>query len=254
RLQPARDPSRSPLFQVMFALQKTHLLNEELLSFALGNTRTRVEIGNLLLEPMETEQRIAQFDFTLMAAEIGGKLRASLEYNTDILDRTSIARLASHFQTLIRGILREPQTRISHLPLFDQPERDQFLFESNPIEVESFTDTTLDRLFSLQVMRTPEAEALFFEGISLTYAELDKRANRLARFLLSKGTGREDLIGICMDRSADMIVSLLAVLKASAAYLPLDPANPKQRLAYMLEDARVSLALTKQKYVDLLSE
>src|SRR6185503_4427467 len=106
RLQPARDPSRSPLFQVMFALQKTHLLNEELLSFALGDTRTRVEIGNLLLEPMETEQRIAQFDFTLMAAEIGGKLCASLEYNTDILDRTSIARLASHFQTLIRGIIQ----------------------------------------------------------------------------------------------------------------------------------------------------
>lgn len=254
RLQPARDPSRSPLFQVMFALQKTHLLNEELLSLALGEAGMEVELGSLLLEPLQMEQRIAQFDFTLMVAEIRGKLCASLEYNTDILDGATMARFASHFQTLVRGIIREPQTRLSRLPLFTQPELDQFLFESNNIAVKYSTDTSIDQLFSLQVSRVPDAEALYFEGASLTYAELDSRANQLAHFLRSKGAGPEGLIGICMDRSVEMIVSLLAVLKSSAAFLPLDPAYPRQRLAFMIEDARVKLTLTQSKYVDALPE
>lgn len=254
QLQPERDPSRSPLFQAMFALQKTHLLNEELLSLALGETGSEVELGGLVLEPLQMERRVAQFDFTLMLAEIGGRLFASVEYNTDILDRATIARFAGHFQTLVRSATRDPQTRLSQLSLFNRAELDQFLFESNFVSVEYSTDTCIDRLFSLQVRRVPDAEALYFEGASLTYAELDGRANQLAHFLRSKGVGPEDLIGICMDRSAEMIVCLLAVLKSSAAFLPLDPAYPEQRLAFMIQDAGVKLALVQHEYVDALPE
>ncbi|HEY0098013.1 MAG TPA: MupA/Atu3671 family FMN-dependent luciferase-like monooxygenase, partial [Pyrinomonadaceae bacterium] len=248
KLHPHRDASRSPIFQAVFILQRAHLLDDEgLASFALGETGAQMKLGELALESMALEQRVAQFDLTLMMAEVDGGLGASLQYNSDLFDPATIQRMAQHFETLLESIAASPAQTVSTLPLLPQAERHQLLREWNETETNYPDEQCIQRLFEAQVERTPGAVALTFENEQVTYEELNRRANRLARFLKELGIEPDALVGILMERSIEMMVALLGTLKAGGAYVPLDPSYPAQRLAFMLENAEVKVLLTQQR-------
>jgi natural product biosynthesis luciferase-like monooxygenase protein/FkbM family methyltransferase len=248
KLHPQRDASRSPIFQAAFILQRAHLLDEEgLASFALGETGAQMKLGKLRLESMVLEQRVAQFDLTLMMAEVDGALGASLQYNADLFDPATIRRLAQHFETLLESIAAGPAQTVSALSLLPQAERNQILRDWNETDAAYPAQQCIQQLFEAQVARTPDAVALTFENEQLTYEELNRRANQLARFLRELGVQPETLVGVLMERSIEMMVALLGTLKAGGAYVPLDPQYPAQRLAFMLENAGVKVLLTQQR-------
>jgi natural product biosynthesis luciferase-like monooxygenase protein len=250
RLQPERDPSRSPIFQVMFALQKAPLLNKEgLAAFALGEEGGRMKLGELELESMLLEQRVAQFDLTLLMAEADGGLTGSLQYNTDLFEAETIARMAGHFESLLQGIAANPRQRLADLPLLTDAENRRLLREWNATGREVAQEVCLHHLFEAQARRTPAAIAVVSDGETITFDALNRRANQLAHHLRASGIGPETLVGICVERSVEMIVGLLGILKAGAAYVPLDPSYPAQRLAFILEDAGISVLLMQQKLV-----
>ena len=243
-LQPSRDQSRPPLFQAMFILQKSHLLDGQGLSaFALGEAGALVQLNGLSLHSMPLERRIAQFDLTLAMAEAGVEMAASLEYNSDLFDRATIERLAEHLQTLLGSIVAAPSTRVSELPLLDEREQ-RLLSEWNRTRVEFPSEHCLHELIQEQVKRSPEAVAVVFEQERLTYAELNARANQLAHHLRKLGVGPEVRVGICLERSLEMVIGLLGILKACGAYVPLDPEYPRERLVFMADDARLPVLLT----------
>jgi amino acid adenylation domain-containing protein len=246
RLQPVRDPSRSPLVQVMFALQKAQTPEGEgLAAFALGETGAGMRLGELEIESVGLEQRVAQFDLTLLAAEVGGGLSASLQYNTDLFDAETVARMAGHYLMLLEGIVADPRRPIEELPLLTEGERTRMLVEWNETRAPYAHDLLAHELFERHAERAPEAVAVSHAGREMTYAELDARANRLARLLRCEGVGPESRVGVLMNRSTEMVVALLAALKAGGAYVPLDPAYPRERLAFMLEDSRAGVLLTE---------
>ena len=230
-LQPERDASRSPFFQVMFVLQNTP-------AETAGQTGLR-------LGSFEVDRGVAKFDLTLSAAEASdGRLTGSLEYNTDLFDTATASRLLSHYAVLLEGIVANPERRVSRLPLLPAEERRRLL-EEWPGRGAEFSTDCLHRLFEAQARRTPEATAVAFESERLTYAELDERADLLARHLRRLGVGPDILVGVLTERSLEMVVSIIAVLKAGGAYVPFDPAYPQERLRYMLEDSGVSVLLTR---------
>ena len=244
QLQPERDVSRSPLFQVTFVLQQAQLLKERgLTAFALGQAGAPLRLGELVLETMALEQRVAQFDLSLVMAEIGGRLQASLEYNTDIFDETAIAQMARQFRVLLKGLVANPWQSIASLPLLSDEDRRQVLVEWNDT-VRNYPRQCIHELFEQQAALTPEHVAVVFNDDQVSYRELNSRANQLAHYLRNLGVGPETIVGICMERSLEMIVALLGVLKAGAAYLPLDPDYPQERLLFMLADAEVPVLLT----------
>ncbi|HEX7312965.1 MAG TPA: amino acid adenylation domain-containing protein [Pyrinomonadaceae bacterium] len=246
-LRPERDPSRSPLFQVMFVFHKVHLPGAEgLTSFALGAEGARVNLGGLELEPFELERRVAQFDLTLTTAEIDGRLGASLEYNTDLFDTATAARMLAHFQHLLESVVDAPWRSVSALPLLDADERRLMLSTWNDTRRGYDLNKCLHELFEEQAERTPSSTALVHGDERLTYAELNGRAEQLAERLRRLGVGPEVPVGLLLERTPEVVVALLAVLKAGGAYVPLDPAYPARRLAFILEDASLPLLLTRQ--------
>lgn len=250
RLQPERDPSRSPIFQVMFALQKAPLLNKEgLAAFALGEEGGRMKLGELELESVPLAKRVAQFDLTLLMAEVDGGLTGSLQYNTDLFEPATIARMAGHFESLLQGIITDPHQRLVDLPLLTEVESRRLIEEWNATEKEVSTEQCLHQLFEAQALRTPDAIAVVSDGEEISFRDLNRRANQLGHHLRTLGVGPETLVGICVERSVEMVVGLLGILKAGAAYVPLDPSYPKQRLAFILEDAGIAVLLTQQKLV-----
>jgi amino acid adenylation domain-containing protein len=252
RLQPKRDVSRSPLFQTMFVLQKAHLPGDEALSmFALGDERAQLRLGSLDLESIRLEQQVAQFDLTLMMTEAAGELHGSFEYNTDLFDEPTIARFARHFAMLVEEIVANPAQSLSAYSLLSSAEH-QVLTEWNQTDRAYERSACLHELFEEQVKSTPEAVALIFEDESLTYRELNARANRLAHYLREIGVGPDVLAGVLLERSMEMVVSLLGILKAGGAYLPLDPSYPAERLAFMITDSQVPVLLTLRKYKESL--
>ena len=248
RLQPTRDASRSPLFQVVFALQQAPLLaHQDLTAFALGERGAQMNLGGLLVESMGLEQRVAQFDLSLLMAEVDGGLAASLEYNSDLFDTPTIRRMAGHFQTLIESIMATPSQLLSTLSLLTDVERHQLLVEWNNTQADSPTEVCIHQLFEAQVERTPGATAVAFQDEQVTYRELNCRANQLAHYLRALGVGPEVRVGIYMEHSLARVVGLLGILKADAAYVPLDPAYPLERVAFMLADAHISVLLTQEE-------
>jgi amino acid adenylation domain-containing protein len=241
RLRPARDPARTPLFQVLFLLQRTRPGDEPgLAAFALSEAGGRIDLGGVELESLRLEERRAQFDLTLrVAEEASGRLHASLEFNADLFDATTAERMLGHFRTLLAGALEHPEQAVARLPLLTPAERGQALAASGAAveEVGYRDDVLLHGLFEEQAERTPEAEALVAGEESLTYAELNHRATELAHQLRRLGVGPEVRVGVRLGRSADLVVSLLGVLKAGGAYVPLDPKYPRERLDLMLEDS-----------------
>ncbi len=253
RLRLTRDLSRSPIFETMFILQKAQVLEEQGLSaFALGLPDARLVVGGLTLESMPLGGQPAQFDLTLMMAETGDSLAASLHYNTALFDPVTVRRMLSHFQTVLEGITAAPDQPVSAIPLLDPQERHQLLVEWNQTHRDYPSDRCIHHLFEAQVKRTPDAVAVACQGQVLTYRQLNRRANQVAHALQELGVGPDVLVGIYVERSVEMVVGLLGVLKAGGAYVPLDPAYPPERIAFMLEDSGASVLLTQKQLAPTL--
>ncbi|NJO27407.1 MAG: amino acid adenylation domain-containing protein [Richelia sp. SL_2_1] len=238
RLQPQRDLSYAPLFQVMFVLQNAPMS-------ALG-------LPGLTLTPLEGDNNTSKFDLTLYMTETESGLVGSLEYNTDLFEENSIQKMAAHLQTLLSGIIANPQQRLSELPLLTESEQHQLLWEWNNTEVE-YPLLCIHELFEAQVEKTPLSVAVIFENQQLTYRQLNQWANQLAHYLQSLGVGSGVLVGICFEPSLEQMVSLLAVLKANGVYVPLDPNYPQERLAFMLENSNVRTLLTQESLSEKIS-
>ena len=255
RLQVERDPSRAPLFQVMFSWQQSPFPQQPGLSaFALGESGTRMQIGNLLLEPMPLDQPTAQFDLTMMMAEAGEEIAGLLQYNRDLFDADAIRQLGERFQVVLAGIVTDSHKRISDLQLLTSLEQRLLLREWNDTQVDYSEETCLHELFEAQAKNSPDHAALVFRDRESTYEDLNRRANQLAHHLKKLGVGPDVCVGICLERSPEMIVALLGVLKAGGAYLPLDPAYPKERLAFMLADSQARVLLTQRNLLEQLEE
>ncbi|HEX5872346.1 MAG TPA: amino acid adenylation domain-containing protein, partial [Longimicrobium sp.] len=233
-LQPGRSLSYSPLFQVMFVLQEE---DDEPSESAAGNLELRGEGAGT--------SGTSKFDLTLFTHRHTGGLTASLEYNTDLFDRGTIQRMLGHLRHVLEEVVADADVRLSRLDLLGEAERALVLEEWNRTEAEVPRDVCIHELFEGQVARTPDAVAVVFEDASLTYGELNARANRLAHHLRGRGVGPEVRVGVLMERSLEMVISLLAVLKVGGAYVPLDPGLPAERLAYMLDDSAVPLVLVQ---------
>ncbi|MCP4653880.1 MAG: amino acid adenylation domain-containing protein [bacterium] len=246
RLQPVRDPSRSPLFQVMFALQTAPRLGGgDLTPFAVGEPGARVRLGDLEIESVALEQRIAQFDLTLSMGETGETLAALLDYNLDLYDFSTVARMTSSLATLLAAVAADPERRISGLPILAAGERFQLLAEWNDTAAEASPQECVHEFFAARAVWRPNAIAVLFEGERLTYRDLDWRANQLARHLRSLGVGPDQVVGLYLERSVEMMIGTIGILKAGGAYVPLDPEYPEERVATVLEDAGVRVAVTR---------
>jgi amino acid adenylation domain-containing protein len=237
-LQPERSLSHAPLFQVMLVL--------------LNNPREVLRLPGLTLEPLEVDTGTAKFDLALFIWEEEGGLKVQSEYNTDLFDAATITRMLTAFQNLLRGVVVDPDQPLSALPLLTNTERHQLLVEWNKSHAD-YPNRCIHELFEAQAARTPDAVALVFEDKQLTYRELNRRANQLAHYLRKRGVGPESLVGVCLERSLELVVGLLGILKAGGAYVPLDPGYPPERLAFMLEDAQVPWLLTEQRLWDKMN-
>jgi len=238
-LQPQRDVSRPPLFQVLFVFQNTPVSVPDFPGLKASN----VTLHN----------GTAKFDLTLAMEEQNGELSATIEYNTDLFRKETIRSLLRHFENVLQEITSKPDTSISRLQLLTDAERQKIVVDWNDTGREYPSGKWLHGLVEEQVEATPDALAVIFEEERLTYRELNGRANQLAYYLKSLGVKTNDLIGICAERSVEMVVGLLGILKAGAAYVPLDPSYPKGRLDFMLSDANIKLLLTQQSVIDSLS-
>jgi amino acid adenylation domain-containing protein len=241
KLQPERDLSRNPLVQVMFSLQNAPQSNENLSGLNIQNIALPIDIK-------------ARFDLEVNFWETPRGLEGSWCYNTDLFEATTIARIAQHFQTLLQALVANPQARVFELPLLSPAERHQLLVEWNDTQTDYPQHKCIHQLFEEQVERTPDAVAVVYEDEQLTYHQLNCRANQLAHHLRSLGVGADVLVGLCVERSLEMIVGLLGIFKAGGAYLPLDPEYPQERLEFMLEDAQISVLLTVQLLLDKLPQ
>ena len=230
-LKPPRDLSRPPIFQVSLSYQ-----SDPLPTLAMAGVRLR-------RLPLRADG--ARFDLELQFFADDGALRGWFEYDRDLFDESTMARLAGHFRRLTELVLVHPDQPVDLLPLLDAVERQRILHQGNATG-RSWPDGWLHQCFERQVERDPGAAALRFDGHTLTYAQLNTRANQLAHRLRRLGVGRDVLVGVCMQRCVELVVSLLAVLKAGAAYVPLDPGYPRARLAYMLADAKVPVLLAQR--------
>jgi amino acid adenylation domain-containing protein/non-ribosomal peptide synthase protein (TIGR01720 family) len=225
-----RDLSRTPLFQVMFVLQ-----TDALESMGLPGLRIR---------QVETPIETAKFDLTLYMSETEQGLNGSLEYNTDLFDVWTIDRMWSHFETLLEAIVTDPRRRISDLPVLSETERRQLLVEWNDTSVDWPADECVPELIEAQVRLCPDGVAVVLGDQHLTYGELNQKANQVARHLRALGVGPEARVALCLHRSIELVVGVLGVLKAGAAYVPMDPAYPASRLAFILQDSGASVVLS----------
>ncbi len=232
-LRPERDLSHNPIYQAVFALESAER--------APGG-----EIPGLRLTPLPGAGGTAKFDFALYMEDRGDSLSGLLETNRDLFDPATGARWLAQLQTLVAALLAQPERRLSELSLLGAAERHQLLFEANDTAREAPAEALVHRLFEARAAAHPEAPAVSQDDRRLTYGELDRRADRLARRLRSLGVGPEVRVAVSVERSPELIVSLLAVWKAGGAYVPLDPAYPEERLAFLLADSQASVLLTQE--------
>jgi amino acid adenylation domain-containing protein len=229
--------SHTPVFQVSFSFQK-------------NNDPT--EAPGLKLQEFEFDDRIARFDLALEIFEDSNHLDCRFRYSTDVFDHPTIARLGTHFKTVLEGIVSNPNRKISVLPLLAPAERKQILVDWNQTAT-FFPDVCLHELIAEQGRLRSQATALVYQGEEISYGELERRANQLAHHLQRLGVGPEVLVGICLERTPRMVVALLGVLKAGGAYLPLDPKYPLERLSFMLKDAAVKVLLSEPQLQENLA-
>jgi surfactin family lipopeptide synthetase A len=232
KLQPERSLSYSPISQVVFALQNTPL--------------DKLELPGLTLTHVEVEKVAAKNDLVVLVEERNSELVILWDYNTDLFDVETINRMAKHFETLLTEIVKNPLTEIEKLPLLTPKERHQLLVEWNNTQVDYSQDKCIHELFAAQVQATPDAIAVVFQDQYLTYQQLNQKANQLANYLQSLGVSSEIPVGICVERSLEMVIGLLGILKAGAAYVPLSPNYPFERLSFIVEDVQPPVILTQE--------
>jgi amino acid adenylation domain-containing protein len=228
-----RDLAHSPLVQVMFALDQQ-----------LAQT---LDLENLTITPLPLHTTAAKLDLALSVKKGHDGLTASIEYATELFQRATIERLARHYDAVLSGIASRPESRISDLPMLSAAERRQLLTGWNGTASGHADDRCVHELIAVQAELTPDAAAVICEGEALSYYELNRRANRLAWHLRGLGAGPEVLAALCIERSLDMAVGILGIMKAGSAYMPLDPAYPRERLSYLLDDAGAAILLTQEK-------
>ncbi|MEG4117287.1 amino acid adenylation domain-containing protein [Microcoleus sp. N9_B4] len=246
-LHPDRELSRNPLFQVSFSLQNTPV--------------AALELPGIVGEAIDFDAGTAKLDLECHLWENAGSIQGQFVYSTDLFDSGTIARMAGHFQTLLEAIVANPKQHLSDLALLTAPEYQQLLNDWNDTQRDYPQNQCFHQLFEERVARsssraplTPHAVAAVFENQQLTYRQLNSRANQLAHYLQQLGAAPEVLVGLCVERSLDAIVGLLGIIKAGAAYLPLDPTYPQERLNFMLEDAQVSILVTQQHLAKNLTQ
>jgi amino acid adenylation domain-containing protein len=238
-LKPARSLSHSPIFQVNFQLHHA--------------STAKKSLAGLTVEPMNLRSDTAKFDLSLLLVQLQEELRGTLCYNADLFDAETIDRMALHFQRLLESIVANPDERISQLRLLGEREVVQLLHEWNDTSAE-YQAQCMHEQFAEQAKRTPEALAVVLNDEEVSYVELNERANQLAHYLRAKGVGPESLVGICVERSVEMVVGLFGILKAGGAFVPLDASYPRERLHYMLADAHVKVLLTEERLADEFAE
>ncbi|EPM60020.1 pyoverdine sidechain peptide synthetase III, L-Thr-L-Ser component [Pseudomonas syringae pv. actinidiae ICMP 19071] len=238
-LQPQRSLSHSPLFQVMFNHQ----------SQASAEVRA---LPGLQVEALTSESYPAQFDLTLNTAEHDGGLSAGLTYATALFKRSTIERMAGHWLALLQAICANAGQRIADVPMLDAAEQQQIVRDWNATAAQFPSEHCLHTLIEAQVQATPDTPALIFAAEQLSYAQLNARANQLAHRLREAGVGPDVLVGICVERSLELVIGLLAIIKAGGAYVPLDPDYPEDRLAYMMQDSGIGLLLTQTSLLERL--
>ncbi|MBV9788769.1 MAG: AMP-binding protein, partial [Chloroflexi bacterium] len=239
-VQPTRDMSRTPLFQVLFALQNM--------------PTTALDLPGLAVRSIPMDLPVAQFDLALALSETDDGLRGVVEYSTDLFAAATIERLMEYYTLLLAALVADPEQPIDQLSLLTREEQQQLLGDWNRSEAEYPREAALHQLIEAQAARTPHTPAIVFEGASLTYAALNARANQLAHYLRAQGVGPDVLVGLMVERSLEMIVGMLAILKAGGAYVPLDPTYPAERLQYMLAHSQAPVILTQAALVDTLPE
>lgn len=239
-LKPERSLSHSPWFQVMFTLQNA--------------ASEKIDLIGLSLRTISTDLSVSKYDLALQIIEGSDQLFGTLEYNIDLFNRETVERIAQSFDTLLRSITTEPDLPIADLDLIPLSEKRKIVVEWNDTSTPYQTTKAVHELFEEMASRTPDQIALVFGDQELTYAELNLKANQLARHLCSAGVRSETVVAVCAERSLDLVIGLIAVLKAGGVYLPLDPAYPKERLTHMLEDAKPSIVLTHGVLIDTLPQ
>ncbi|MBT5466724.1 MAG: amino acid adenylation domain-containing protein, partial [Candidatus Marinimicrobia bacterium] len=237
-LKPERNLSHSPLFQVMFVLQNA----------PVGD----LKLPGMKTTPLELDYVTSLFDLTLSMEENRNGLMGFIEYNTDLFDRCTIEKMIEHFKALLTAIAVNPYQKISELSLLNEAERYQMLVEWNDTKSAYSEGRCVHQLFEEQAVRTPESLAVVCGDESLTYRELNARANQLAHHLIRNGTGPELLVGVCMERSLEMIIGLLAIIKSGGSYVPLDPVYPEERLTFIAEDSGMQILLTTKQLFPLM--
>jgi amino acid adenylation domain-containing protein len=237
-LKPERDLSRTPIFQVMFVLQNAPL--------------PPLQLSGVRFSYVEFDHEASRFDLSLSMMEGDEGLEGSLEYNTGLFDGSTIKRMAEHFKVLLHGMIAHPEREVSGLPLLTGAEERQLLIEWNQTRNEYRLERCLHQEFEAQAESTPDVIAANFEDASLTYRELNKRANQLAHYLGELGAGPERFVAIYLEHSLEMLIGLLGILKSGAAYIPLDLQAPQERLDYVLKDIKATVLLTRLGRIDLL--
>ncbi|NMG11915.1 non-ribosomal peptide synthetase [Brasilonema sp. UFV-L1] len=253
-LHPERNLNQNPLFQVVFALQNAPM--------------SALELPGLTLNPLPFDSETTRFDLEFHLWERASKGGATLTpqnglwvdssegisgfviYSTDLFDDATITRMLGHFQTLLENIVAHAEQRIADIPILSKAELHQLLVEWNNTQADYPQDRCIHQLVESIAELTPDALALVFEDKQLTYRELNKRSNQLAHYLQKLGVGAEVLVGLCIERSLDMVIGMLGILKAGGAYVPLDPTYPFERLSFMLEDAQVPVLLTHKQWIE----
>jgi amino acid adenylation domain-containing protein len=242
KIQPERNLSYSPLFQVMLNWRD----RDQMLSF--------IGLDGLTVESLLAEAKTSKFDLTLFATDCGDEIWLEAEYSTDLFDDARVARMLDHYQALLEAVAANPDQRLHEPQLLTYAERQQLLEEFNATERAYPQDASLATLIEEQVKRTPDAVAVVFEASSITYRDLNEWANQLAHELRKCGAGPDQLVGVCLERSVGMIAALLGIVKAGAAYVPLDPNLPAGRLSYMIEDSGMQILLTQKAAHPLLTD
>lgn len=235
-----RHPNRNPLFQVIVQ--------------HFNSPPQPEKFGNLMVElPPPTDNQTAKFDLSLILEESPGGLKGNLEYNIDLFDTSTIDRMLGHYQTLLRAIVVNPSEKVSLLPLLTAPEQQQFMAEWDAVRLSPPGAMTVPLLFEQQVETTPGDVAVIFEDQQLTYRELNERVNQLAHYLRRRGLESGTLAAISLERSLEMVIGVLAVLKAGCAYVPLDPEYPQRRLDFMMADTCAPVLLTQERFKNLVT-
>lgn len=251
RLLEKREPSRPPVFQTFFGIQK--IQNNEMQEMIVPNNNgVKVKWGSLVTEPFYISQQEGQFDLTLEFSEGKNLFSGAFKYNTDLFEKETIRQMTKHFKILLENIISHPEKKISELNLLSDEERDLILNKWNNTDFKFDKFECVHRLFEEQVKKTPDRTALVFEEQSLTYKELNSRANQLANYLTKLGVKPEKLVGICVERSPEMVIGILGILKAGGAYIPIDTNYPQSRTGFMISDSGAEILITQKNLTDNL--